>query len=232
MSTKPDRPAADTAPPPLVGGLDLSLTASGIAWAGLYVGATKLGRAGITALPLSRRVEAIRTLGTRIVDVVCNPQHPDGSPAWGPGRVLPALVVLEAPDASRSYGGLVERLWLHYEVVRGLEAMGIPLAQLPSGLVKGYGTGNGGNKVVDGLDAKKRMVAAVLANWPEYDRTRRTWSSRALDHNESEAATLAQAGLHWLTGAGGVPDTHLAYLRRPTAQWPGPTEFYRAEAFQ
>jgi len=225
MTTETDRPAADTTPtPPLVGGLDLSLTASGIAWAGLYTGATKIGREGISTLPLPRRIEAIKVLGMRIVDTVCSPQHPDGSTAWGPGRV-PTLVVLEAPDVSRPYGGLVERLWLHYEVVRGLNGMGIPLAHLPSGLVKGYGTGNGGSGVVDGLDAKKRMVAAVLANWPDYDRSRRTWSSRALDHNESEAATLAQAGLHWLSGAGSVPDTHLAYLRRPTAQWPDREEF-------
>lgn len=220
MSVEADRSAADTEPlPPLVGGLDLSLTASGIAWAGLYTGAAKLGREGITVLRLPQKIDAIRTLGMRIVAQVCTPHHPDGSPAWGPGRI-PALVVIEAPDVSRSYGGLVERLWLHYEVVRGLEALGVPLAQLPSGLVKGYGTGSGGSGVVGGLDAKKRMVAAVLANWPEYDRSRRTWSSRALDHNESEAATLAQAGLHWLTGAGVVPASHYAYVQRPTAQWP------------
>jgi hypothetical protein len=220
MTTETGQLAADTDhTPPLVGGLDLSLTASGIAWAGLYTGATKLGREGITTLRLPQKVEAIRVLGMRIVQQVCTPHHPDGSSAWGPGRV-PALVVIEAPDVSRSYGGLVERLWLHYEVVRGLEVLGVALAHLPSGLVKGYGTGNGGSGVVDGLDAKKRMVAAVLANWPEYDRSRRTWSSRALDHNESEAATLAQAGLHWLTGVGAVPASHFAYVQRPTAQWP------------
>lgn len=205
--------------PPLVGGLDLSLTASGIAWAGLYTGAARLGREGITALPLPRRIEAIKVLGMQIVDRVCHPQHPDGTLAWGGARV-PTLVVLEAPDASRGYGGLVERLWLHYEVVWGLHTLGVPLAQLPSGLVKGYGTGTGGSGTVDGVSAKKRMVAAVLEHWPEYDRSRRAWSSRALDHNESEAAVLAQAGRHWLTGRGAVPDSHLAYLRRPTAQWP------------
>lgn len=217
MQDRPPRYSGDLLPH--VVGLDLSLTASGIGWAGLHTGAARHGRPGVTALPLPQKIAAITALGVRVEHLAWNPCHPDGSDVWAIQR-KPTLVVLEAPDVSSSHGGLVERLWLHYDVVQRLVVAGVPVAELPSGLLKGYATGTGDSRKIDGVDAKKRVKAAVLEHWPEYNQSRVAWSARALDDNESDAATLAQAGLEWLTGGGRVSGTHSAYLRRPTARWP------------
>lgn len=204
---------------PYVVGLDLSLTKTGIGWAGLHTGAVRHGREGVTTLPLPQKLDAIDTLAEHILDLCWNPRHPDGSRVWASER-QPALVVLEAPDVSSSHGGLVERLWLHHDVLKGLHGGGVPIAELPSGLLKGYATGTGSTRTVDGVDHKTRVKNAVMQYWPEYHAVRLQWSARPLDDNESDAAVLAQAGLEWLTGGGRVPGTHSAYLRRSTARWP------------
>lgn len=215
-----DSPPSSLGLLPHVVGYDLSLTKTGVAWGGLYTGAARCGRPGVTTLPLPQKIAAIEAIARQVLDLAWNPRHPDGSQVWASGRT-PALAVLEAPDVSSSHGGLVERLWLHYEVVSGLCAAGVPVAELPSGLLKGYATGSGSTRDIDGVDHKTRVKNAVLQYWPEYDRGRQQWSAKALDDNESDAATLAQAGLEWLSGAGRVPGTHSAYLWRPTARWPG-----------
>lgn len=217
MSSSPPRYNSNLLPH--VVGLDLSLTKTGIGWSGLHTGAARHGREGVTTLPLPQKLDAIDALADHILDLCWNPRHPDGSPLWASER-RPTLAVLEALDVSSSHGGLVERLWLHHDVVKALHGGGVPVAELPSGLLKGYATGSGSTRTIDGVEHKTRVKNAVMQFWPEYHAARVQWSARALDDNESDAAVLAQAGLEWLTGAGRVPGNHSAYLRRPTARWP------------
>lgn len=119
----------------------------------------------------------------------------------------PHLVMLEAPDTSSAFGGLVERIQLFHEVTRSLVASRIPFATVPSAILKGYATGNGG---VD--PRKKRVMAAVRELWPEYG---------VLNDDESDGAVLAAMGLDRLTGLRRVSDDRSAdWLARTSIQWP------------
>lgn len=191
---------------PHVVGLDTGLTCTGLATAGRVMRTARIGRKGVTLLPLADRVEAIMDLGKAILDQA--PLTPDevahGCPnAWR----RPHLVMLEAPDTSSAFGGLVERIQLFHEVTRFLVAARIPFATVPSAILKGYASGNGG---VD--PRKKRVMAAVRELWPEYG---------VLNDDESDAVVLAAMGLDKLTGQRRVSDARSAdWLARPSIQWP------------
>ena len=191
---------------PHVVGLDTGLTCTGLATAGRVMRTARIGRKGVTQLPLADRVEAIMGLGEAIVDQAhltpdeAPPRHPV---AWR----RPHLVMLEAPETSSAFGGLVERIQLFHEITRSLIAMRVPFATVPSAILKGYATGNGG---VD--PRKKRVMAAVRVLWPEYG---------VLNDDESDAVVLAAMGLDKLAGLHRVPDARSAdWLARTSIQWP------------
>jgi hypothetical protein len=188
---------------PHVAGMDTGLTSSGVATAGLVMRAHALGQKGVTLLPLAERTDAIIRLGAQVVDLAL--LRPDEG-GLKPSR-YPDLVVIEAPDVSRSYGGLVERVQLIHEIQRTLLELGIPWATVTSAALKGYATGNGG---VD--PKKKRVIAAVEQLWPEYGE---------VNDDKADGAVLAAMGLDWLTGVRRVPDEQAAkWLRHKSGQWP------------
>jgi hypothetical protein len=180
------------------------LTCTGLATAGLTARTARIGRKGVTLLPLAARTWVIVNLGSEIVrrchlfdDGVLNPSS-EGC--------KPDLVMMEAPETSRAFGGLIERIQLYHEIARSLVDLGIPFATVPSAILKGYATGNGG---VD--PRKKRVMAAVAELWPEYGK---------VNDDESDAIALAAMGLDWLTGQRRVPDAQSAdWLYRPSIQW-------------
>jgi hypothetical protein len=190
---------------PHIVGEDLGLTCAGIATAGLVKRTAKIGKPGITKLPLADRVDEIMWLGHQIAETSL--LTTDEMRATGAPYRRPDLVVIEAPDVSRGYGGLVERIQLYHDVVSRLAQVRIPFAIVPSPVLKGYATGNGG------IDKKKaRVMAAVAELWPEYGK---------VNDDESDAIVLAAMGLDLLTGQRRVPDKQaLAWLNRSSVQWP------------
>lgn len=186
-------------------GLDTGLTCTGFATAGRTARTAKIGQKGVTILPLHLRTEAIVDIGANITNqcYLSHEEAPDVPNRWR----RPDLVVMEAPETSRAFGGLIERIQLYHEIARTLLDRRIPFAIVPSAVLKGYATGNGG---VD--PKKKRVMAAVAELWPEYGK---------VNDDESDAIVLAAMGLDWLTGQRRVPDERSAdWLRRPSVQWP------------
>lgn len=129
---------------PRVVGLDMSLTATGIAsslgWCRC------VGRSKITTAPLLVRMAAVGEL----VDAIL--RH-TGSPD---------LVVVEVPAFSRSGGGALERDALWWLVVRALIGRGIPVAEVFNQQRMRYATGRG-------RADKGAIVDAVARRWPMFD---------------------------------------------------------------
>jgi hypothetical protein len=211
-----------------VAGFDLSLTRSGVAHAGDRSGSATLGREGITKLPLSQRFHTIKTMATDLVILGTSPDILGISPTMWTERVpdyrareMPALAVIEAPDTSHSYGGLPERLYMYGCVLESLSAMGIPIATIPSPILKGYATGNGGHK-----GGKLRIKEGAAENWPEYFADR-----RKVTHDEVDAIVLARMGWDWLSGQSRVPAEQRAkWLARAGTDWPAELDAYADEA--
>lgn len=127
-------------------GLDLSLTASGVAASDGFVAV--IGRDGVTSLPVHDQIEVIEELAGRIQREVTARQ--------------PRVVVVEALDNAQSYGGVSERAWLWWEVVHRLHHRGFRIAMPTSAQVKIYAAGNGGA-------TKPQVIAAVKEHWPRFD---------------------------------------------------------------
>lgn len=181
---------------PHVVGLDLSLTRTGIATAGADTRHAHVGQDGITTLPLHKRTDAIVWLGEQI------------ELEWLWGGEWPDLVMIEAPDVSRGYGGLVERVSLYHEVCSRLIKHEIPFGTVPSPVLKGYATGNGGH-----AGGKKRIIDAVKEVWPEY--------GTEIKSDEADAIILANMGLHRLVGRGRVDgERETKWLLHASNLWP------------
>lgn len=194
-----------------VTGYDLSLTRSGVAHGGDLIGTAALGIAGVTNLPLAQRYRTISHLSTDLTVLGTNPGMQPGHTPDYRARELPALAMIEAPDTSRAYGGLPERLYLYGKLVERLDAIGIPVATVPSGVLKGYATGNGGSQ-----GGKARLRGPAQELWPEYFP-----EGRKVTHDEVDALVLAQMGWDWLTGRSRVPaQQRTDWLARPSIQWP------------
>lgn len=193
-------------------GIDTSLTASGVAHLGSRVGAITEGRAGITKLPLADRMAAIEALAATLVERATD-RWPGGAPAprWASRPPLPLLALLEAPDTSGSYGGLVERVYLVCHTTELLSAMGVPVGWVPSAVLKGYGTGKGGGKI-DGVPLKKVVKLTAQRLWPE---------NNIKDDNQADATVLAAMALDMLGHERRVPDQQAKdWLFRSGIEWP------------
>lgn len=129
---------------PVVIGLDVSLTATGIAssegWCQLA------GRTGITTLPLYQREDALAALSDEIVSHIG----------------VPDLVVIEQPAFSKAYGGASERSGLWWLIVHKLRFPAVPIAEVKATTLKRYATGKGQCK-------KGEVVDAVARRWPAYE---------------------------------------------------------------
>lgn len=125
-------------------GLDLSLTASGIASNRLW--SQVVGESGITKLALPDRMAALEKLSHRILNIVG----------------CPDLAVIEVPAFSRSGGGSLERDALWWLVVRSLMRREIPVAEVYNQTRMRYATGKGSAR-------KTAIVEAVTRRWPMFE---------------------------------------------------------------
>ncbi|MCX4911879.1 hypothetical protein [Streptomyces sp. NBC_00878] len=191
--------APDTAPnrsglgPPVVIGLDTSLTGTGIASSNGWCEVIGYKKArtkdpGITQLPHPERLTAMRTLVKDICNAIGNPD----------------LAVIELPAPSRSGGGAHERGWLWWQIYNHLDYREIPIGLMSVNHRMQYATGKGQatkNLIVD-------SVARRFPDWPT-----------AGDDNAADAVILMAAGRDWL-GAPitDMPKTHRAALDKAT--WP------------
>lgn len=138
--------AAGTATGPRAIGVDLSLTATGIAsslgWC-LTHGRDKLT---VASRPLADRVAGLHTLAAELLEHI---GHPD-------------LVLIEAPALSRSRGGVFERGYLWFQVVHALEARGIPVVDVVPQQVKQFITGKGSA-------TKGEVLVETARRLPQFD---------------------------------------------------------------
>lgn len=202
-------------------GFDLSLTGSGVAHGGERTGSSVFGQKGVTQLPLATRYGTIKDLALNMVVMGTTPGMDLKNVQDYRVRELPALAMIEAPDTSRAYGGLPERLYLYGCVVEMLSGMGVPVGIVPSPILKGYATGNGGSK-----GGKPRIKQAAAGLWPEYFEGR-----PKVTFDEADAIVLAQMGWDRLTGRSRVPKAQRNdWLNRPSVVWPSELETYAGEA--
>jgi len=183
-------------------GLDLSLTASGVA---LSSGTLLLfGRTGITNLPVAQQFVALDELIAGILTTITT------------GVDYPNAVVLEALDMAQSYGGQIERTILWWEVAKTLYHLEIPVYTPTSAQVKMYATGNG-------LATKQQVKEAVAEHWPHY--------LHRNNDNLADAAVMAELGLA-LAGQPTVqlPAQHLRSLSKIRMLTDPPSRVLKAAA--
>ncbi|CQR59223.1 hypothetical protein [Streptomyces leeuwenhoekii] len=145
--TAPD-PAPQALTPPVVIGIDPSLTGTGIASSDGWVNVIgyKRPRAkdpGITQLPHPERIRAMRKLVLQVIEAF----H------------LPDLVVMELPAVSRSGGGAHERGWFWWQLYSELTRYGVPTALMAPNARALYATGKGNAAKGAVIDAVTLMAA-------------------------------------------------------------------------
>lgn len=183
-------------------GLDLSLTATGIAqinhpdrpvpsWWTVTVGSK----------PPQQRVwvsvhERIHALAQQILREVTH--------------AGPNLVVVEGPSLGSGGAGTWDRAGLWWLVYDGLQTAGWAVAVVPPSNVKTYAVGKG-----NGEGASKDDVLLAAA--------RRYKDAPIRNNNEGDAMVLAAMGARWLgfPVEKSLPQTHLRALAK--CQWPTPT---------
>lgn len=129
---------------PNVVGLDISLTATGIASSRGW--ADTVGTKSVTTLPILERVKAVDELHRRIMAMVGTP----------------ALAVVEVPAFSRSGGGALERSALWWQVLRSLTARCGAVALVHNNTRMRYATGKGSA-------TKAAIVDAVARRFPMFE---------------------------------------------------------------
>lgn len=125
-------------------GLDLSLTATGVASTSGWC--TTIGRDGLLGLPLEERIPALRNLKWSITAAIGTPD----------------MVCVETPAFSRSGGGTFERGWLWFEVLSTVLGRQIPVVEVGPTQLKQYATGRG-------LANKGAVLVEVTKRWPMFD---------------------------------------------------------------
>lgn len=127
-------------------GLDLSLTATGVAWIeDDQVHTCTIGSKPAGAL-LADRNARLLNLESRIAEP----------------RINAALVVVEAPSLHSKGAGTWDRAGLWWYVVRACSAQQVPVAEVPPATVKKFATGRG--------NADKSAVAVGMSRlWPDVE---------------------------------------------------------------
>ncbi|MFE1451935.1 hypothetical protein [Streptomyces olivaceoviridis] len=179
--------------PPVVIGIDPSLTGTGIASSIGWVDVIgyKKARAkdpGITQLPHDERIRAMRKLAHQVLESI----H------------LPDLAVMELPAVSRSGGGAHERGWFWWHLYSELTRYEVPVGLMAPNARALYATGKG-------TAAKGAVIDAVTRRFP-------AWATEGND-NAADAVALMAAGRDWLGHPiTDLPKTHRAALDKAT--WP------------
>ncbi|MFE0207062.1 hypothetical protein [Streptomyces sp. NPDC058985] len=193
MTLTASDPAPTALAPPLVVGVDPSLTGTGIASSNGQVDVIGYKKArtkdpGITQLPHAERIRAMRQLAHQVLEAV----H------------LPNLVVMELPAVSRSGGGAHERGWFWWHLYSELTHYEVPVALMAPNARALYATGKGNA-------AKGAVIDAVSRRFPD-------WTTNGND-NAADAVALMAAGRDWLGHPiTDMPKTHRAALDKAT--WP------------
>ncbi|MFB4284893.1 hypothetical protein ACBJ59_57165 [Nonomuraea sp. MTCD27] len=172
-------------------GLDLSLTATGMAnglgWC------EKVGRDGITNMPLRTKYRTLNDLASRIV-VLSNAEHAH--------LVLVEKLVFNRQDGGR--GGAGERSYLYYRTMGIIADAGVPIVEVPQATLKTYALGKGSG-------SKGEIVDSIARRLPVFN--------TGGDHNMADAATLAALGAdHLGHPLADMPKAHRAALDKLT--WP------------
>ena len=130
---------------PYVVGVDLSLTATGLADSTARCG--RVGQSGVTALPLDKRFYAIQQVASGIYQWIAQPR--------------PDLVVIEGIEAhGAGNGGLSERTFLWWWLVSVYLTNGVPVLDVNPNKLKMYTTGRG--------NATKPDMVAAVAGWQRW----------------------------------------------------------------
>jgi hypothetical protein len=160
--------------PPHVVGVDLSLTASGLAWPHRVA---VHGRKGLTTLPAGRREHELQRLAEELFLKISDPGVEIGQ---NPGT-RPALVVIENLPKKAVAGGVIstEKGYVWHELVRLLHYHGVPVVEASPGSIKQYATGKGSA-------AKGAVIEATARRMP--------WLLTAGDDNACDAAWAMAIG--------------------------------------
>jgi crossover junction endodeoxyribonuclease RuvC len=182
-----------TAAGPLVIGVDLSLSATGIAGPTFVTTIRSSGHKTDTLNERSERLSRIRYAVIR----ACKAAQ---------------LVVLEGPAYNARDPFAHDRSGLWWMVVRGLHANAIPVAIVAPSQVKKYATGKGSNGR-KGDNVKDAVLIAVVKRYPQFDVT---------NNNEADALVLRAIGMdHLGVPLAAVPQTHRTVLG--AIDWPAVT---------
>jgi crossover junction endodeoxyribonuclease RuvC len=146
-----------------VTGLDLSVTAAGIAVHPLDgygqppPTVTVVGVKGIESMPARDAIATLDKLASDIVTLAC------ASGRVSSGNAFPSLVVVEAPQLGTTASrGVYERGYLHFTVLRKLLALVPTVILAPPTVLKVYATGRG-------IATKGAMIDAVARRFPAFD---------------------------------------------------------------
>lgn len=153
--------------PPHVVGIDLSLTATGLAWPNRV---EVYGQKGLTTMAIGHREMALEALADVLATKAC-----------APGDDFPALAVIENLPTGRTAGGVVstEKGYLWHELVRRLHKWRVPMVAVAPSVIKKLATGKG--------NANKGAVIEATAR-------RLPWLLTAGDENACDAAWAMAAG--------------------------------------
>lgn len=170
-------------------GIDLSLTATGVAYSTGQCWV--LGNKGVTTLSLADQIRVLNGLALQILDRCGTPD----------------AVAIEALDMSQSYGGQIERTALWWDVVRQLDRANVPVFVVPSPQVKMYATGKGAGP-------KGAVIEALTRRWPQFDHAGNDNAADAAVCALIAAHMTGHAiGAPGTDGASYLPDTHLRALK-------------------
>jgi crossover junction endodeoxyribonuclease RuvC len=129
---------------PVVIGLDLSLTGSGVASSNGWC--ERVGISDVTTRSLGERIVAVDHIANQILLLVAKP----------------TMVCVEVPAFSRSGGGALERGGLWWQVVRRLHRAEIPVAEVFNQHRMRYATGKA-------MASKGAIIDAVARRWPVFE---------------------------------------------------------------
>lgn len=170
---------------PRVIGVDLSITATAVAWPDGQVVTT--GESGLTSQRLSvgERVERLRELAQRLDNLIVRSRSADFD------FRSPQLIVIEDLPSARTKVD-PERCYLWFETIRLIVGYGVPVLPVPPSVLKLYVTGMG--------DANKReVVAAVKQCFPDFEIRKTGKRGQVLttdDDNKADAVVAMALGCH------------------------------------
>lgn len=184
-------------------GLDLSLTATGVARIGHDREADGL-RVSTQVLGSKAAGDAVHARADRLTDLAASIVH--ATMLWG----RPSLVCIERPAYSSNSGSVTDRAGLWWLVVaRMVRGQHVPVVDVVNNHLKAYATGKG-NAAKDAVLAETVRRYGVLV-------------PTLADNNEADALQLAALGYDHLTGTPVVqlPETHRRAVRAVKWTVPG-----------